>query len=369
MIFFRAFAFVGSLLLHLEIADGFSTVQKPNFGRSKNMVLPPSLDRLSSTITAVNRRSSFIERNLSNVRASKEEVEEVEEEVDEDEASVEKKLAGRKKRLKMGYQLASITYTATSLLSLMSWGSLTASAFYYVVGGGPLSMAVILYILKGAATNDRLGSDTYKRLNVAVISYALIQLLIPAGNMEWPLPIFLKASGFLALVNGIKGYGYGCLGWDKSKDMSAVLTDTKEGIKSTMQGMTTIKAKSLDYMFGTLLLGSMTFLKLKELCTMLFFSSSETVTSLSIFTRLSKLARFGLMTTIMYTLKDASDRDRLSGTTFVQLNFMAAAAFLSIALYLLPTYGKVSNAQVLTAAALCVTTFFKGFSNMKAKKA
>ena len=70
------------------------------------------------------------------------------------------------------------------------------------------------------------------------------------------------------------------------------------------------------------------------------------------------------MTTVMYTLKDASDRDRLSGTTFVQLNLLAAAAFLSISLYLLPTYGTLlSNAQILTTSGLFAMTLLKGLAN------
>jgi hypothetical protein len=59
----------------------------------------------------------------------------------------------------------------------------------------------------------------------------------------------------------------------------------------------------------------------------------------------------------------------LSGTTFVQLNFVAATAFLSIFLYLLPTYGKFSsNAQILAASGLCAMTFSKAVTNLKAKK-
>jgi len=368
MIVFRALAFISSLGFHLQLTDGFSTVQPPAFRRSKNVELSSSFHRLSSTRTSVNGRSAIVQRNLSNLWATKDEGDGVEE-VYKAEAAVDKNIAGRKKRLNMGYQLAAMAFAAAALFTLTYWGSLSASAFYYIVGGGPLTMSVILYILKGAASNDRLGSDTYKRLNIAVICYALVQLVIPTGTLGWPSRLSFKVPGFLALVNGIKGYGYGCLGWDKSKDISTVLTDAKEGIKSTLKGLTTVKAKSAGYMFGTLLVASMFCLKLKELCTMLFFSGVETATVASTFTRLSKLARFGLMTTIMYTLKDASDRDRLSGSTFVQLNFVAATAFLSIFLYLLPTYGKVlSNAQILAASGLCAMTFFKGVTNLKAKK-
>ena len=275
------------------------------------------------------------------------------------EALVDQKIDGRKKRLKLGYQVAALSYVATALYGLVSWGSLSASAFYYVVGGGPLNMAVILYILKGASVHDRLGSDTYKRLNLAVVSYALIQLLMPTGAVGSAGRASLKIPGFLALINGIKGYGYGVMDWDKSKGVAAILTDIRDGFTSTLKGLATIKVKSLGYMLGTLLLGSMFCLKLNALCT-IPLTTAEKVT------RLSKLARFGLMATIMYTLKDACDRDRLSGTTFVQLNLVAAAAFLSISLYLLPTYGTLlANTQILVAGGLCAMTLFQGLTNKK----
>jgi len=374
---FCAIAFVYSLLFHLQLADGFSTVQPSSLGRSKNRELSSSSFRVvSSTRNPVNSGSVFIPRTLSNnLRATKEEGEGAEEEVDKAETTpVDKTLAGRKKRLTMGYQLASMAYVGAFLFtvsSLIKINELSASLyfFYYVFGGGPLSLAVVLYILKGAASDDRLSSDTYKRLNLAVLSCALVGLAIPTGTMGWAKRMSFKVPAFLALVNTIKGYGYGCLGWDKSKDMSTVLTDVKDGIQSTLKGLTVVKAKSAGYVFGTLLLGSMFCLKLKELGTILFVSSAATATYLSVFTRLSELARFGLMTTIMYSLKDASDRDRLSGTTFVQLNFVAASAFLSFAVFVSPNFGKlfaVTNIPVLVASGLSAMTFFKGLSNRKA---
>lgn len=285
---------------------------------------------------------------------------------------MEKKVAGRKKRLTMGYQLASWAYATAALISLVSWGGVTSSSLYYVFGGGPLTAAAILHILKGAATHDRLGSDTYKRLNLAVIAFSLVQLVIPTGTMPWPSRLAFKVPGFLSFVNGIKGYGYGCLGWDKSKETKTALTDFTEGVKSTLKGMTVIKTKSIGYVIGTLIMGSMSLLKSKELATILLFPSpTEAPASiLTIFTKLSKMARLGMVATIMYSLKDASDRDRLGGTTFVQLNFLAAAAFSSIGLYLLPTWGTASSiAQVVLVSGIAAMTLFKGIVNKKPKKA
>ncbi len=37
------------------------------------------------------------------------------------------------------------------------------------------------------------------------------------------------------------------------------------------------------------------------------------------------MARLALISTMIYSLKDAAERDRLSGTTFIQLNWLLAA--------------------------------------------
>ena len=133
-----------------------------------------------------------------------------------------------------------------------------------------------------------------------------------------------------------------------------------------MKGLKILKAKSAGYLFGTLLHGALFCLNLVVL-----FTSKSAAKDMSTFTSLSKLARLGLLTTIMYTLKDASDRDRLSGTTFVQLNFVAATALFSITLGLLQTYGIYgklhSSAQIVSVFGLCAMTFAKGLSNMTSK--
>lgn len=357
---------VCSFLLQLQLTDGFSTDHPVSFGRSKKIEFSPSSHIMRSMRIPVDSRPISVQRNLLNLKATKQEGEGAEEGVGN---SVEDIINGRKKRLNAGYQVASMTYAAASLLFLLMFGMVSADAvhtFYYLVGGGPVTMAIILHILKGSASHDRLGSDTYKRLNIAVISYAILQLLMPMGALGWRGRVLFKVPGILALVNGIKGYGYGCLGWDKSKDTSTVLADFKGGIQSTLKGLTIFKAKSAGYLFGTLLHGALFCMNLVVLCT-----SKSTAKDMSTFTSLSKLARLGLMTTIMYTLKDASDRDRLGGTTFVQLNFVAATALFSITLGLLQTYGIYgkfhSSAQILSVVALCAMTFSKGLSNMKKK--
>ena len=422
MIFVNVYAFaIGLILVGLHGTDCFSVPTL--MGRSNNNQIS-----LLTITTLVNEENTFLQRANSGSRylgrtdsllrsklpATAAEDENTEEETEEDAAEeVElldnKKLAGRKKRLIMGYQLSSFAYLAASSFHLIKGGN---NFLYYIFGGGTFTVAGILYILKGAAQNDRLGSDTYKRLNLSIIFYAFVQQILPAMGLGLSGKLFFKGPAILTLINGIKvskihknrmhidcdvifffsvqslstfslqnkltgkllnkqGYGYGCLGWDKAKGMNTVFSDLKEGILSTLQGLTVVKAKSAGYILGTVMLGMMSLVKAKELCTMLFVPSIVSPTTYyQIFSRLSRLSRLGLMTTILYTLKDASDRDRLKGSTFIQLNFLAAAALLSMVLYLSPSIGKSNGpttALVMLASGISTMTLCQGVSSLKAK--
>jgi len=342
-------------------------------GRSTNNkdVFSFQFHRLSTATTFVNEKNLFLQDIISRslIRSKLSAEGDKKEETEGDVTAADKKLTGRKTRLITGYQLSSFVYLAASLFHLIKGGN---NFLYYIFGGGTFTVAGILYILKGAAQNDRLGSDTYKRLNLSIISYALVQQLLPAMGLGLSGRLFFKGPALLTLVNGIKGYGYGCLGWDKAKGMNTILSDLKEGTISTLQGLTVVKAKSAGYILGTFLLGFMSLIKVKELCTMLFIPSAQVAsTYYQIFSRLSRLARLGLMTTILYTLKDASDRDRLKGTTFIQLNFMAAIALLSMVLYLSPSLGKNGQITILMmlGSGISAFTMFKGLTNfLKVKK-
>jgi hypothetical protein len=282
--------------------------------------------------------------------------------VDDANNSLEKKVEGRKKRLLAGYDLSATVFLAASLLHLFKRGFHSWS-LYYIFGGGTFTVATTLYILKGAASHDRLNSDTYKRLNLSVISYSLLQLLMPVTSFGISEKLFFKGPALLALVNGMKGYGYGVLGWDKSKGNSAIMTDIKEGVLSTIQGMTKIKTKSIGYWIGTVLLGIMSAFKAKELLALLLFPNPETPTTpIMLLSRISRFARLGLLTSVMYTLKDASDRGRLNGTTFVQLNYTVSAAFLTMAFYLSPVGATPLG---LLAGVMSVMTFFFGVTKSK----
>lgn len=285
------------------------------------------------------------------------------EDIGETTSSTSDKIAGRKKRLELGYQVGFILYLVSSVLNLVRRGFQPFS-LYYVFGGGSFTVSMLLYILKGAASNDRLSSDTYKRLNLSVIGFALLQLLLPVHH--WIEGLVFKLPAFVTLVNGVKGYGYGVLGWDKSKDKSTIMTDIKIGMISIIQGAGVVKQKSIGYVIGTAFLGVMTAVKALELLKILILPSGEAVSkSYMVLSRMSRLGRLGIMTTIMYTLKDASDRDRLTGTTFVQLGYLMTVAFLTMSFYLSPVGPTLLG---VLAGGLSALTFYNGVTNAQEKK-
>jgi hypothetical protein len=223
-------------------------------------------------------------------------------------------------------------------------------------------MAMVLFILRGAAMHDRLSSDTYKRLNLSVVAYSLMQFLLPVTG--WMDRLFFKLPAILALINGVKGYGYGQLGWDKSKKTSSIIPDIKEGFSSSIKGLATYNNQSIGYVIGTTFLGTMAVVKLLELLRIMIFPAGETTANVSmmILSRASRIARLGLMTSIMYTLKDAADRGRLGGTTFIQLNYLMTAAFLTMTFYLSPT-GPTTLGTI--SGALSVLTLYNGVTQAK----
>jgi hypothetical protein len=247
-----------------------------------------------------------------------------EEEGEEKEKSVmSDKNFKRQDRLQIGYKVTSIVYLGVSILHIVRKG-LNSWALYYACGG-PLLASGITYILAQAASNDRISSDTYKRLNLSLLTFGVLGLTLPVLDpIHFRAPVFIIPP-LLATVNSIKGYGYGVLGWDKKKEKSAILTDLKESFQSTFQSLITFRKESLDYLLATSMVVIMTVVKCKEL-----FGSSTT-NPLMVASKVSRMARLMLFSGVLFTLKDAADRNRLSGTTFVQLNYLSSAVFLSMA--------------------------------------
>jgi hypothetical protein len=227
------------------------------------------------------------------------------------------KIQGRKKRVVMGYRAMTALYIAVFVYSAsksIALNTLLAISTYVAMPAG------LSYILISAAKHDRLGSDTYKRINLSLLEYAVLGLsvikLSGGGN-----PI-LKVAYIITLINTIKGYAYGVLGLDKKSGSDTLIQDFVKGTKSTIKGIISDpkNMKSFGYWSATLMVASMKLFKLKEI----ILAVKSAAASKDIAMSLARFNRLSLLALMIYTLKDAADRDRLSGTTFIQLNYLCA---------------------------------------------
>ena len=208
---------------------------------------------------------------------------------------MQKKVAGRKKRVVIGNRIVSVGYlawTLTSLIASLKTNNKDVLQTFISTDFGPLLAAGFAYILIGACQNDRLSSDTYKRLNLMLATFGFVSLLI--GKHRGELWII---TSVVAMINSIKGYGYGIKGWKLEESISPI-ADMMEGCKANVKCLLTIpNEQSVGYLLATLFIGSVPLCMLK----------TGVKLGVGSYTTLSMLA------TITLTLKDAANRGRLEG--------------------------------------------------------
>lgn len=226
------------------------------------------------------------------------------------------KLQGRKKRVVGGYKLCVFFYGLFGALL----ASMSKEPFY---GAGPFLASGVAYNLIGAAENDRLSSATYKRLNLALGTYAFVGFF---AGLIMNFRLWSVAS-FVAFVNSVKGYGYGLKGWELAP--TDAVADLRKGLTSdvrTLLRLSDLRAAGYAAAAATVL--ALTLAKLAELRRL-----AEAGDAYAVGTRLFRLSKLLLAAATAVTLKDAADRGRLEGTTFVRLNFFTAVFFATWARY------------------------------------
>lgn len=181
-------------------------------------------------------------------------------------------------------------------------------------------------ILADAASHDRLNSDTYKRMNMAMLAQGLLGLVVVSLGPRLNLP-FIVAFG-LTCINTVKGYTYGVLGLEKQGGIASLVAELKSGSKSLLGGFFTLPTKpiAMIYQVATYSVSVMKLIKMKEICESLQSGSPIAASA-------ARLNRLVLLSLMSYTLKDAADRDRLGGSTFIKLNFLSAVGFAINAIY------------------------------------
>jgi hypothetical protein len=165
------------------------------------------------------------------------------------------------------YKVASAAYFFTAGLILLQNGFLKPEVVY--IASGPFLGGAIQYILMGAASNNRLKSDTYKRLNLFATEYAvcsvfmvltfLVKAIVDKAKMPLTPYLLFGLSGLLASIPSIKG-------WIKGKGREkSVLKELLDGTKDSVKGLVSVKnLNAAVYLAGTIFVATSKPTKLVE---------------------------------------------------------------------------------------------------------
>lgn len=213
--------------------------------------------------------------------------------------------------------------TLTTLLAT-KWGG----AAGFVIAGG------LCRILRDANKNDRLGSDTYKRLNLALLGFAGLGLTAIPGEAA-----FMNTAGSAMILSGLlttlrlfgtflafTGWKRGVLETNDEATPKRFLGELVQGSKDTIKGLkVTNGKKALTYRNCLLLVCFGILSSFMEGIFNIRFRKEFTRTWFEISLQWSAVARLFMIATMIYSLKDAAERDRLTGTTFIEMNIMVGA--------------------------------------------
>jgi len=240
-----------------------------------------------------------------------------------------------KRFLTNGYAAGRYIFGAASLLILAMPDRTMTTLLATKLGGfaGFALAAGLCHILQGAASHDRLTSDTYKRLNVGLLGFCGLGLVaVPAEAAFMNSVVHAMAVTFL--LTGVKLYGtaLALLGWKQGVlDNGALVTfaprrmfqEFVDGTKETAKGLKVQNnKKALTYRNCLLLVCMGIVSSFMEGLFNIRYQKEFTRTWFEISLQWSAVSRLFMISTMIYSLKDAAERDRLTGTTFIQLNTM-----------------------------------------------
>eukprot|EP00566_Odontella_aurita_P020343 CAMPEP_0113582136 /NCGR_PEP_ID=MMETSP0015_2-20120614/31725_1 /TAXON_ID=2838 /ORGANISM="Odontella" /LENGTH=367 /DNA_ID=CAMNT_0000486731 /DNA_START=16 /DNA_END=1119 /DNA_ORIENTATION=- /assembly_acc=CAM_ASM_000160 len=251
----------------------------------------------------------------------------------------------RRKRVDIGYAASAISWGVVSAVifsrAVRSTANGSATAASLGVAGSLLSRRlfamVLSYIERGAAVHDRLGSDTYRRMNVALLGHSVLGLAASAvlhssSASVTRLVALVAAASFLTAVPAFKGWWYGVRGWDTAKKggAAAMTSDLVKIAKDSLAGcFKCSNFKALLYLAVTWFAMSFKLTELYKIGQFAFGNGERIGTAVA--SSIIRFSDFSLLSCVSYTLKDAADRGRLEGTTFIELNLASAVVFIALA--------------------------------------
>ena len=188
------------------------------------------------------------------------------------------------------------------------------------------------HLLAEAVTTKRLvTSNTYKRLTMGTLIFGLLGLWsIPGeagmnyadGRATFAL-LLIQLTKFVTAVVSFIGWEYSTKGSGVSNRMQHIIKEIGNGCKNVMKNMPVTDDRPATFYRTFFILITL----LNPLCNLpeLSFNMRQGIGglfTLPVSLNISSMARLGLLSVILYVLKDAAERDRLDGSTFIKLNML-----------------------------------------------
>jgi hypothetical protein len=236
-------------------------------------------------------------------------------------------------------------------------------------GAGYACAAALFDILQSAHAQGWQSSDTYKRLHMAVALFSLMSL--PAIPGEAGFFRLNQQGPVLSLLTAVRSIGalVALWGWKASIQKTHVVQELRGGIVNTLKGLRVRDGKkALTYRNSFLIVLGAALSSFFQGRFLRSYQQEFLKTNFQISLKWSAVARLAMVAVMIYTLKDAAERDRLAGTTFIQLNVLvglvAVVAGLGQAAY--PVTTAARNGALFF---LCSVLFFvKAFQGQTSKR-
>lgn len=262
-------------------------------------------------------------------------------------------------RIVFGHSLSAFLFIVTALgICYNGIGGPIGLGLPLYAASGPYLAAGISSTLESAASAGRLGSDTYKRLALFLTEFNLcglttILLAIGGTTLRQQLFYVLSLASFLSLSPTLAGYknGEGKL----FGDIGGVIKEF----------FTCKNLNGFIYLGGTWFVAALKVLKIVDIINLII----EGNPAKTLATRAVRLGRLALLTGTMLVLKSAADRDRLEGTTFIDLNILSSIVLGTMSYYIKTIRGAFTP-LVYASAGFSAFTALNAINSMikKSKK-
>jgi hypothetical protein len=248
----------------------------------------------------------------------------------------ELKLHPKKEPLAATYALAHRLYTGLALWIFLMPDRTNAARLASKWGGalGYALAAATCKLLHKATRAGRLSSDTYKRLNLGLLGFSLSFWALPAeaGFLQGAFMVkfwtyILAASKAFGVILSLQGWQYGV---DKTGEPFVqgwpLVQEFLRGCRQTLLGLRVKdKKKALTYRNCCLLVCMGMINSLMQGLFDMRYAEAFGRSAFDITIQWSAVSRLWLIATMIYTLKEGAERDRLAGSTFVQLNWLVGS--------------------------------------------